>query len=183
MDWDIAQNCLFIMGARICDVSLGTLRTVSVITGRRWAAPLLGFVEVLVWILVVSQVIETIDKSPYYPVAYALGFAIGNFIGISIERRLAFGEQVVRVFSRLGRDLARTLRAEGFRVTEFEGRGRDGPVEMLFIETKRREVPSVIRRARAMDPECFYIVDDVRVASAGGGGGQIGGLRSILKGK
>ena len=69
------------------------------------------------------------------------------------------------------------------RITEFEGRGRDGPVQMLFIETRRRDVPLVTRRARTVDPECFYIVDDVRVASARSAGRQIGGLASILKGK
>lgn len=184
MTWEIFTTCLLIMLARVGDVSVGTLRTVCVINGRRFVAPILGFAEVLIWILVVSKVIQTIDQSPLYPVAYALGFATGNFLGLTIERRIAFGEQVVRVFSRAGGDLVRTLRAEGHRITEFDGRGRDGPVKMLFIETRRRDVPAVIRRARSMDPECFYIIDDVRAASSSSTADrQIGGLRSVLKGK
>jgi len=184
MTLDVALTCLLIIGARICDVSLGTLRTVCVVNGRRWVAPILGFLEVLVWILVVSKVITTLDESPLlYPIAYATGFAIGNFLGITIEGRVALGHQVTRVFSRRGPEVVHALREKGHHVTEFSGMGRDGPVQMLFIKTRRREAPVVIRQARAIDPECFYIVDDVRLASARSAERQIGAWRSILKRK
>jgi uncharacterized protein YebE (UPF0316 family) len=183
ISWEVLATCFLIIAARVGDVSLGTLRTVCVINGRRLAAWSLGFVEVLIWILVVSTIIATVRDNILYAFAYALGFATGTFVGITIEQRLAFGEQVIRVFSRAGHELARILRAEGYGITEFEGRGRDGPVQMLFIETRRRDVPLVVRRARSVDPECFYIVDDVRVASSRAAGGQVSGLASVHKGK
>ncbi len=176
----VILNCLLIIVARIGDVSLGTIRTVAVINGRRGVSWLLGFFEVLIWILVVSRVISTIDQNPLYPVAYALGFATGNFIGITVESRLAYGHQVIRVFSRRGREVAEAMRQAGHRVTEFEGRGRDGPVEMLFIETRRKAVRSVLERARRIDPECYYVVDDIRMVSARQ---QAGGWRSERKRK
>ncbi|HYE02930.1 MAG TPA: DUF2179 domain-containing protein [Phycisphaerales bacterium] len=170
---NVVLACLFIFLARICDVSLGTLRTVAVINGRRGVAWVLGFFEVLLWVLVVSQVIRMVDPQHwYYAVAYALGFASGNFVGITIERRIAHGEQVVRVFTRRGMELARHLREDGYGVTEFDGRGKDGPVGMLFIETRRRRVSRLLARARELDPGCFYIVDDVRIRSVAGGQAQ-----------
>jgi uncharacterized protein YebE (UPF0316 family) len=180
---EVIATSILIVLARIGDVSLGTVRTVAVINGRRWLSWVLGFFEVLLWIVVVSRVIQTIGESPLYPIAYALGFATGNFIGITIENHVAYGEQVVRIFSRRGAALATILRERGFRVTEFEGRGRDGPVEMLFIETRRKTVPAALAAARNIDPECFYVVDDVRVASARYAEQQPGGWRSILKRK
>ena len=164
--WSVIGWSLVIVVARIADVSLGTMRTVAVVNGRRNLAWMLGFVEVLIWILVVSEVIKTVNQSPLYPIAYALGFAMGNFIGITIEGRIGFGDQVIRVFSRKGTGMAATIRNEGHRVTEFEGKGRDGPVEMLFSETRRRGVPAMLRRVREIDAECYYIVDDIRAASA-----------------
>lgn len=161
---DVLGTCLLIILARIADVSLGTIRMVSVINGKRWPSWFLGFAEVLVWIIVVSRVIQTINESPLYPIAYALGFATGNFLGITIESRLAFGEQMVRVFTR-HEGAAEALRAEGFGVTEFDGRGRDGPIRMLFIQSPRRDVPSVLAKARELDASCFYLVDDVRLKS------------------
>ncbi len=165
MDANLILNCLLIVLARIADVSLGTLRTVSVIYGRRGLAFALGFVEVLIWIFVVSRVIGLAQEKPVYAVFYALGFATGNFIGITIEHLFAMGEQVVRVFTRQGHLMADTLRDEGFGVTEFDGRGRDGPVGLLFIQAPRKRVGELVERAREIDPTCYYVIDDVRHSS------------------
>ena len=185
LDWQVALTCLLIVLARVTDVALGTIRTITVINGLRSMSFLLGFFEVLVWILVVSQVIQKVHENPLYPVAYALGFATGNFIGITVERRIAFGHQVVRVFTRNGPELVRTMREDGYVVTEFTGKGRDGPVDMLFIETERKSTRELLARARQLDPNCFVVVDDIRLASAKlvEAQQQSGGWRSQLKRK
>ena len=167
MTLEVLLTCVLIVLARIGDVSLGTVRTVAVIHGRRWTAWSLGFVEVLLWVLVVSAVIQTVRENYWYAIAYAFGFATGNYIGIAIEQYFAYGHQVVRVFTRRGTAMAERLRSEGLGVTVFNGEGRDGPVQMLFIETARKGAQSVVHRARATDPECYYIVDDIRVRSEG----------------
>jgi uncharacterized protein YebE (UPF0316 family) len=156
--------CLLIIVARIADQSLGTLRMVAVINGRRVVAWVLGFFEVLIWVLVVSKVLMNLTH-PAYIISYAIGFATGNYVGMTIEHWLAFGEQVVRVFTRKGGTLASSLRDEGFAVTEFSGVGRDGPVFLLFIQTRRQDVGRLADRARELDPLCYYIVDDIRLAS------------------
>jgi uncharacterized protein YebE (UPF0316 family) len=164
MDLDIAFTCLLIFLARVGDVSLGTIRTIMVIHGRRVVASLLGFVEVLIWVLAVSQVVSNLER-PVYALAYAGGFAAGCFVGITIENIMAIGQQVVRVFTRLGVPVAERLRLEGFRVTELEGKGRDGAVGLLFIETSRRDAMRAAKAARAVDPGCYFVVDDIRLAS------------------
>ncbi len=180
MDWVVFGTAVAIFVARITDVTVGTIRTVMVVNGYRLAAWALGFVEVIIWVLAVSRVITQLD-TPAYVIAFALGAATGNFIGITIEQRLALGEQIVRVFSRKGREIAGVLRDSGHRVTEIDGRGRTGPVELLFVKTKRRDAKHIAREARRIDPECFYIVDDVRMSSAAGA--LTGGWRSLFKKK
>jgi uncharacterized protein YebE (UPF0316 family) len=166
MDWNVLGGALLIVVARIADVSLGTLRTVAVINGRKTIAWSLGFAEVLIWVLVVSQVITTVRESWINAIAYALGFATGNFVGILIEQYFAFGRQIIRVFTRQGSMMATAMRERGLRVTEFDGKGRDGPVAMLFIETERREAAAVVEAARSIDPECYYTIGDIREASS-----------------
>jgi uncharacterized protein YebE (UPF0316 family) len=165
MTQSLIFNCVLILVARVADVSLGTLRTVSVIYGRRYLAWVLGFFEVLIWVLVVGKVIPLAQQEPVYAVFYAAGFATGNFIGITIERLLAFGDQAVRIFTRQGHLLADVLREEDYAVTEFDGRGKHGPVALLYVQTARKSVPGLLRRAREIDPSCFYTVEDVRTAS------------------
>lgn len=161
MDLNTLLVCLLIVLARITDVSLGTIRTMFVFNGRRDVAFILGFFEVLVWVLVVSKVITNLNN-PLYAVAYAFGYAAGNYVGMTIESWVAFGEQVVRIFTREGARVAAALREDNWRVTEFNGTGRDGPLSILLIQSPRRKSVSVIAQARALDPQCYYIVDDVR---------------------
>jgi uncharacterized protein YebE (UPF0316 family) len=181
---EVAWTCLFIILARIADVSLGTIRTIITVQGRRHLAVACGFVEVSIWVFVVSNVIQSIQARPIFGVAYACGFSLGTFVGMTIERYLALGRQLIRVFTRQGPEMAASLRDNGYRVTQFDGYGRDGPVQELFIELERKQVPTVIRLARELDGRCFYTVDDVRLTSAAGlDQRQTTGWRSVLKKK
>lgn len=164
MDETRFVTCLLIIGARITDVTLGTLRTVYVIQGRRGVSWILGFFEILVWIAAVSKVIQNLSY-PAYALSYAFGFAMGNYVGMTLEKWLATGRQVVRVFTREGKRITAQLRSEGFRVTSFSGEGRDGPIDMLFIEIPRRKTSDIALFSREVDPKCFYIIEDVREAS------------------
>lgn len=151
-----------ICALRIVDVSLGTVRTISLIHGRMALAVTLGFFEVLIWIAVVAQVIGGVSENPVLLVAYAAGFAAGNGVGILIERRLALGVQMLQMISqRHGEEIAAAIRAHGQAVTVFTGEGRDGPVKMLLTTCQRRKVPALIREARGLDPDIFYVVEPV----------------------
>lgn len=169
MPLDMLVTCVLIILARIGDVSLGTLRTIAIVNGRAVVSWILGFFEVLIWLFAVTRVFERLNDPEYaivYTLAYAFGFATGNFVGVRVEGLLALGEQVIRVFTRCGAELAGALRRDGYRVTEFDGRGRDGLVSLLFIELPRKEVRQVLGRVHAADPQSFSLVDDVRMASS-----------------
>lgn len=166
MSWEVWGVALLIMLARIGDVSLGTLRTVCVVQGRRKLAISLSFFEVLLWVLVASKVMTNLSQQPIYALAYALGYSTGCFVGMTIEKRVALGDQVVRVFTHHGGALAGALRREGFRVTEFEGIGRDGPITLLFLQVSRRQANGLAAKLHALDPSCYYVVDDIRAASS-----------------
>lgn len=181
---NVVLTCLLIIVARILDVSLGTFRTIVVVQGRRGLAFVLGFCEVLIWIMVAARVISSDAQNPIYSIAYAFGFALGNYIGMTIEQRVALGRQAVRIITRRGAELASALREAGLRVTVFQGHGRDGPVEQLFVEVERRAASRIVAQARALDPMCYYIVDDIRFASsAAASRATESGWRSLLKRK
>ncbi len=104
------------------------------------------------------------------------GFAAGTYLGITLEKRLALGEQLVSVFTRKGEVLAPTLRSLGYRVTEFQGRGRDGEVAALYIEVPRRQAMKVVDDAREVDAIGGNLDHDVRLARRSPGRAQGGGL-------
>lgn len=164
MSWDLLVGCIIIIIARVGDVSLGTLRTLAVVNGHRLLAWLFGLLEVTIWVFVVSAVITHIQTNPAYGIAFAVGAATGNYVGVTVQRWLPFGHQVIRVFTRHDKSVIDSLRQMNIPVTRFQGVGRDGEVAMLFVQVRRDRTPLVVRAVRKHDPRCFYTVDDIRVA-------------------
>lgn len=156
---------LFIFLARILDVSLGTLRIIFVSKGLRFKATILGFIEVLIWIVIVAQLFQNLDNWINY-VAYAGGFAAGTYIGMYFEERMKMGVQIFRII--LGQDsdlLAEKLTAANFRVTEIDGEGKYGPVKILFTIARRKRWHDLAEILRKYAPDAFYSVEDVKDVS------------------
>jgi uncharacterized protein YebE (UPF0316 family) len=170
---------------RVVDVTLGTIRTISVVQGWIKVSVLLGFFEVLIWIAAVSQVISRINEHPILMIAYATGFATGNAAGILLERRLALGSCVVRIISStmIGLHVAETLRSIGQRVTTFEGEGRDGPRVLIYATCERRYLSKLIEAAQAVDPHLFYAVERAAESSHLSPLPHANGWRGVLRKK
>lgn len=175
-----------IFTARVGDVSLGTLRTLAIVQGRTWVSFFLGFVEVSMWLVVIAAVLDKVAARPILGLFYALGFATGNIAGIMLERRIAFGDVALRVICPECADtLPALLRAEGFGVTVFPGLGLSGPVTMLYVVCRRRDLPRILRIVERTAPDAFYTTEMLGgvlklnrpVASAAGG------WRAVLKRK
>ena len=149
--------------ARIIDVSLDTIRMVSVVQGRRAFAAVLGFFQAVVYVCAIAKVLLNMNQ-PVFALAYGLGFATGTYLGMLIEQRLAFGKQLVFLLTPKGPDLAEVLRAANYRVAELQGRTRDGDLTILSVEIARRDAQKLIRLASALDEQCVVIVHDIRRA-------------------
>ncbi len=156
---------LMIFFARIIDVSIGTLRIVFVSKGLKNWAPLLGFFEVLVWIITMKQIVNHATYFTAY-IGWAAGFAAGNFVGLWIEERLALGILLVRVI--IGSDaseLVSKLRTLGFGVTVIDGQGSEGSVRILFTLVKRKDLALVKNEILSAFPKAFYTIEQVSRAS------------------
>ena len=162
MNTTVLLTFWLIVLARITDVSLDTIRTVSVIQGRRTFAAVLGFVEAVVYICAVAKVLLNMNQ-PVYAVAYGLGFGLGTYLGMVIEQRLAFGKQLVLLLTSKGPKLAEVLRAGNFRVTEVKGHTREGDLTILCVKILRRDALKLSRLASAVDERCDFIVEDIRL--------------------
>lgn len=151
---------LVVFFARVTDVTLGTVRTISIIQGRTKIAFMLGFFEVSLWLLVVAKVLQEVAQKPILTLFYALGFASGNVVGIYIERHLAFGYSVLRVICpQKGNEMAVVLRKAGYAVTTFIGEGLSGQVVMLYVVCLRKQLKEILSLVTDISPEAFYIIE------------------------
>lgn len=158
---------LLIFGARLIDVTMATLRMMLSVRGVRWTAPLIGFFEALLWVVAVGSAIRHLD-SGLHILGYAGGFAAGNWVGLWVEGRLAFGLATVRIVStHVGVELAEALRGKGYRVTEFQAQGRDGPVEVVFTVSPRRDIEAIVAEVTVWDPDAFITLEHAHTIDRG----------------
>jgi uncharacterized protein YebE (UPF0316 family) len=153
--------------ARICDVTIGTMRIIVLSRGHKYLAPLLGFFEVLIWITVTAKIMQNLHNPVCY-IAYAGGFALGNLVGIMVEERLAMGKVVIRIIT--GKDatqLITGLRDSGYGVTSIPAQGSTGLVQVIFSVIKRSDLEDVVEMIRKFNPKAFYSIEDVRFVSEG----------------
>jgi uncharacterized protein YebE (UPF0316 family) len=160
-------GALAIFGLRIVDVSCDTMRVIFAIRGKRGIAAMLGFVQALVWIFAVGNAVKHLD-SILHVFGYAGGYALGTYVGVTIERAIAYGVATVRVVSKhSGVEIAEALRGAGYAVTEFPGFGRDGAVEILNSVVQRSQIDDVLGLIEKWDKSAFVTVEEPKVLRGG----------------
>ena len=151
---------ILIFFMRVVDVSLATVRMLLIMRNAKFWAPIIGFFEVLIWLLAAGTAIQHLE-STWHVMGYALGFAAGNYVGLLLEGRLAFGFASVQVFAaEHGPELAHALRTFGYGVTQLQGQGREGPVEVILSVVKRKDLPQVNAMVNDLAPGSFVSVEE-----------------------
>lgn len=164
--WEYVGIPLLICLARICDVTLGTIRIMYVARGIKVLSAILGFFEVLIWLFAIGQIISNLTNVVNY-IAFGTGYALGNYIGITIEEKLSVGVLMLRIITRDKTDtLVRALREAGFGITTVDGQGIYGPVDVIFTIINRTDLNGVVEIIKEHHPQAVYSVQDVKSVSA-----------------
>jgi len=158
----------FIFCARLCDVTFGTLRQVFISKGLRSIVPIVGFFEVLIWLISIKQIMQHLDNPMCY-IAFAAGYATGTYVGLGVERRLALGLQILRVIIPVveSKPLIDAMQKENMGTTIVDAHGAKGPVKIIFTVIKRKDIELVQTLVNKYYPQAFYSIEDIRIANQG----------------
>lgn len=161
---ELFLGSLLIFLLRIGDVSIASVRIVTLMRGRIWLAAVLGFFESLFWVSAAAIVFSNLDH-PIRIITFAAGFATGTLLGGFVERWLAMGTALLRVITPIDSPpVAEALRAAGFPVTVLNAEGRDGEVRLNFMVLARRRVKDALAIVHDINPGAFITVEDIRIA-------------------
>lgn len=156
---------ILIFFARVGDVSLGTIRIIFISKGIKYLAPLIGFFEILIWLVAISQIMQNLTNIYYY-IFYAGGFATGNLVGIIIEEKLSIGTVAIRIITRKdAEELTNALKKTGIGVTSIDAQGKYGGVKIIFTIVKRQNIQKIIKLVKKYNPKAFYSIEDIRYVS------------------
>ena len=158
---------LLIFSARIVDVSLGTLRIIFVSRGMKYIAPIFGFMEVLIWLIALGQIMQNLTNPINY-VAYAGGFAMGNFLGIYLADKLAMGTVCIRIITvEDATKLLAYFSSENIGYTVADAKGATGEVKLIFSIIKKKNLNKVIELIHSLNPKSFVSVEEIQSVEKG----------------
>lgn len=156
---------LLIFFARVCDVSLGTIRIIFISKGIKFLAPLVGFFEILIWLLAIGQIMQNLTNIYYY-IFYAAGFATGNFVGILLDEKLSIGTVSIRIITKKdASELIKALKNNKINLTILDAEGPNGKVKVIFTVVNRQNISKIINIVKIHNPKSFYSIEDIRYVS------------------
>ncbi len=135
------------------------------VRGKGIVAACIGFFEVMIYITALNKVVGSLDN-PVNLLVYALGFATGNFVGSSIEEKLAIGLTTVQIITEKD-DICPLIRKMGFGVTTLEGKGRKGFKEVLLVSLPRKELKNLLDFVSSTDDSAFVTIMDTKASKGG----------------
>ena len=153
--------------SRVVDVTLGTLRIVFISQGRKKLAPIVGFFEILVWLVAMGQIFSNLTNFIYY-IAYAGGFAMGNYVGLIVEGKISLGLLSLQLILRENPEkLVNILKEQGYSITTMTAEGPKGLVKMVLLVIKRKNLRNILETIRSNNPKAFISVEQVKSVSGG----------------
>lgn len=162
--------CLKIFLARICDVSIGTVRIILVGKGKSLLACIVGFIEVAIWFSVAKDALNGAVNSPWIMIAYAGGYACGTYLGTKISNQFIKGTLGVQVVtSDTNHAIIDEIRKEGYVVSVVDVKGKDSETGkyMMFIEINKKYFDHLSELIKKLDPKAFIVVNETKYVQNG----------------
>lgn len=156
-------------------ISINTFRTMLVVKGHQFLAPIVAVGEEFVYVMALAIALQHID-SPLNIAAYAVGFGVGIYIGIVIEDKIALGYVNLEVTVQIdptnpihahNEELAEKLRNLGYGVTVSRAEGRSGARLVLSILAPRKADRRLMEQIKEISPDAFVMVQEPVQLSGG----------------
>lgn len=159
---------LLIFFARICDVSMETIRVIYISKGIKYLAPIIAFFEIVIWLLAMEVVMQDLANIANF-LAFALGFAMGTYVGLVIEEKLSIGMVILRIVTtdESNEEIVSFMQSENYGITTLDATGSRGSVKMILSLVNRTDVPRITQHIQATNPHAFFSIEDVRYVNQG----------------
>ena len=151
-------SCLEVFFGRLVDVGIGSVRTIYLVKQKNLIACILAFVEILIWFFIARQVLTDKELNAFIIFSYALGYALGTYIGGIINKYFVKGTLTAMVITSMDkRIMLEALRESNYGVTTI-------PLEdkkfMLLIEFKKKNLKRLKDTIKKVDRRAFIIVNE-----------------------
>lgn len=160
---------LLVFIAKVVEVTLTTLRIIIVQRGFKLPGAVLSFIEVLIWVFVASQVVKDVATAPLLGITYALGYAVGVYVGAFVEKKLAFGRVMLNVIIPLESEevVSTYIRNQKIGLTTIEAKGANSDKLVLMLYTNRKNIDELKQSIMNLEPTALIAENDVVTVQGG----------------
>ena len=164
---DVLLGAAIIFILRVIGIAISTLRVLAMMRGKKAAAFVAGFFEVLTYVIAIAEVVNNLDNV-LNVLGYCLGFSVGTVAGMLLDERTSTGFANVRIISRYKtQNIVEKIHEAGYGATVGWGHGRGGTVGMIVAVVRRKEIDAICGIAESVDPNAFITIEDARSVRRG----------------
>ena len=145
-----------------------TIRVIYISRGIKYLAPLIAFFEIVIWLLAMEVVMQDLANIANF-LAFALGFAVGTYVGLIIEEKLSIGMVILRIVTTddSNEEIVSFMQSENYGITTLDATGSRGSVKMILSLVNRTDVSRITQHIQATNPHAFFSIEDVRYVNQG----------------
>jgi uncharacterized protein YebE (UPF0316 family) len=145
-----------------------TIRVIYISKGIKYLAPIIAFFEIVIWLLAMEVVMQDLANIANF-LAFALGFAMGTYVGLVIEEKLSIGMVILRIVTtdESNEEIVSFMQSENYGITTLDATGSRGSVKMILSLVNRTDVPRITQHIQATNPHAFFSIEDVRYVNQG----------------
>jgi uncharacterized protein YebE (UPF0316 family) len=145
-----------------------TIRVIYISRGIKYLAPIIAFFEIVIWLLAMEVVMKDLTNIANF-IAFALGFAIGTYVGLVIEEKLSIGMVILRIVTtdESNEEIVSFMESENYGITTLDATGSRGSVKMILSLVNRTDVTRITQHIQATNPHAFFSIEDVRYVNQG----------------
>jgi uncharacterized protein YebE (UPF0316 family) len=145
-----------------------TIRVIYISRGIKYLAPIIAFFEIVIWLLAMEVVMKDLSNIANF-LAFALGFAMGTYVGLVIEEKLSIGMVILRIVTtdESNEEIVSFMQSENYGITTLDATGSRGSVKMILSLVNRTDVTRITQHIQATNPHAFFSIEDVRYVNQG----------------
>lgn len=161
-----------VCAAKIIEITIQSLKTCMMVKGQRLKAAMLGFIECAIWGLAISTIISTLGDDLYLLAFYCIGYAVGLFLGSTLESKIALGTSNLQLIANdeNTEKIIAYLHENSRGYTVFQGHGSVDKMNMILIILPRRDAYPALKEIRKIcQNNVFVVATDVSKYAGGYG--------------
>ena len=147
-----------------------------VVKGKTIVAVMIGFIEAVIWFIVVKDALNSDFNSPWIVASYAGGFACGTGLGGMLSAKFIKAKLNVQIIIDSSKaELINHLRENSFAVSVVNAKGyQESSKLLLFVEIDSARLEVLESLVNEYDDKAFIVVNETKFV-------QNGYFRSIVK--